>query len=158
MNHWERYPSFVVLRLKDASVEERDAIAGYAVECLTNVPYSLQAGIAERVQRNSGKGRVNRERRNSEVKLPENGEQNEWIEELTEEFVEEKFGSKRRELEWDEDEWDDIEGTHCAHLVWYAYNRFGYDVDSDGGVIVTPRDIFESPVWEVVQVYGMPLR
>lgn len=46
-------------------------------------------------------------------------------------------------------------GTQCAHLVWYAYNHFGYDIDSDGGSIVTPRDIYDSDLLEIVQVYGV---
>lgn len=46
-------------------------------------------------------------------------------------------------------------GTHCSHLVWYAYHLFGYDLDSDGGILVTPKDISESPLLEVVQIYGM---
>uniref|UniRef100_UPI00405695C2 hypothetical protein n=1 Tax=Acetatifactor sp. TaxID=1872090 RepID=UPI00405695C2 len=46
-------------------------------------------------------------------------------------------------------------GTNCSHLVWKAYEQFGYNLDSDGGVIVTPKDLFESPFLEVVQVYGM---
>lgn len=45
-------------------------------------------------------------------------------------------------------------GTHCAHLVWYAYMQFGIDLDSDGGWIVTPTDIANSPYLEVVQSYG----
>ena len=45
-------------------------------------------------------------------------------------------------------------GTHCAHLVWYAYKQFGMDLDSDGGIIVTPEDIRNSPYLEVVQSYG----
>ena len=45
-------------------------------------------------------------------------------------------------------------GTHCAHLVWYAYMQFGIDLDSDGGFVVTPNDIRESPYLEVVQSYG----
>ncbi len=45
-------------------------------------------------------------------------------------------------------------GTHCAHLVWYAYKQFGIDLDSDGGLIVTPTDIANSPYLEVVQSYG----
>lgn len=53
--------------------------------------------------------------------------------------------------------YQDISGTHCAHLIWYAYRQFGYDLDSDGGIIVTPRDIFESPFLEVIQVYGMKM-
>lgn len=48
-------------------------------------------------------------------------------------------------------------GTHCAHLVWSAYHAFGYDLDSDGGMIVTPHDLYESDLLEFVQVYGMPI-
>lgn len=48
-------------------------------------------------------------------------------------------------------------GTQCAHLIWYAYHRFGYDLDSDGGVLVTPRDLYDSPLLEIVQVYGMKI-
>lgn len=45
--------------------------------------------------------------------------------------------------------------THCAHLVWEVYMAFGYDLDGDGGMIVTPRDLWESPLLEVVEAYGM---
>lgn len=48
-----------------------------------------------------------------------------------------------------------ITSTHCAHLVWRAYMQFGYDVDSDGGIVVTPRDIANSSLFEVIQVYGI---
>lgn len=48
-----------------------------------------------------------------------------------------------------------IKGTHCSHLIWQAYNLFGYDLDSDGGAIVTPNDIANSPALEIVQVYGV---
>ncbi|MBQ8322364.1 MAG: hypothetical protein IJX91_00175 [Clostridia bacterium] len=47
-----------------------------------------------------------------------------------------------------------LTGTQCAHLVWYAYKRFGYDLDSTGGAVVKPRDMAQSPLMEVVQVYG----
>lgn len=47
-----------------------------------------------------------------------------------------------------------IKKTHCAHLIWYAYKQFGIDLDSDGGIIVTPEDIRKSPYLEVVQSYG----
>ncbi|MCM1330673.1 MAG: hypothetical protein NC253_14705 [Ruminococcus sp.] len=47
-----------------------------------------------------------------------------------------------------------VSGTQCAHLVWLAYAAHGYDIDGDGGLIVTPRDIAESDLFEVVQVYG----
>lgn len=47
-----------------------------------------------------------------------------------------------------------LSGTQCAHLVWYAYRQFGIDLDSDGGLFVTPYDIQNSPYLEVIQVYG----
>lgn len=45
-------------------------------------------------------------------------------------------------------------GTQCGHLVWQAYYNFGYDLDSNGGPVVVPKDIATSPLLEVVQVYG----
>lgn len=49
----------------------------------------------------------------------------------------------------------EITGTHCSHLVWEAFMMFGFDLDSDSGTIVTPKDIANSPLLEVVQVYGV---
>ena len=49
---------------------------------------------------------------------------------------------------------DKFTGTQCAHLVWYAYKKFGYDLDSTGGGVVKPQDMANSPLVEVVQVYG----
>lgn len=49
-------------------------------------------------------------------------------------------------------------GTHCAHIVWLAYKKFGVDLDSNGGAIVTPRDILLSPKLQIVQVYGLNLQ
>ncbi|MDO5601308.1 MAG: hypothetical protein Q4G07_00935 [Oscillospiraceae bacterium] len=46
-------------------------------------------------------------------------------------------------------------GTQCAHLVWQAFMAFGYDLDSDGGLVVTPSDLAHSPLLEVVQIYGI---
>lgn len=46
-------------------------------------------------------------------------------------------------------------GTQCAHLVWLAYAAYGYDIDSNHGLIVTPKDILESDLFERVQVFGM---
>lgn len=48
-----------------------------------------------------------------------------------------------------------ITKTQCSHLVWYAYNHFGIDLDSNGGLFVWPNDISNSTELEVVQVYGM---
>jgi len=50
---------------------------------------------------------------------------------------------------------DKISHTQCAHIVWYPYMQLGFDLDSDGGWLVTPHDIAESSELEVVQIYGM---
>lgn len=47
-----------------------------------------------------------------------------------------------------------LESTQCAHLVWYAYNKYGIDIDSNGGDTITPKDILNSDKLEIVQVYG----
>ena len=49
---------------------------------------------------------------------------------------------------------EEITSTHCSHLCWYAYKKFGYDIDSNGGILVAPRDIANSSYFEVVQIYG----
>lgn len=46
-------------------------------------------------------------------------------------------------------------GLQCAYLVWYAWQAFGYDLDSDGGRLVTAQDIWKSDLLELVQIYGM---
>jgi len=104
LDRWEQYPSFAVMRLKDASAGTRSAVADYAYESLAGISYHLTAGIKDTFLKKE---------------LPE------------------KPG-----------------GTQCAHLVWYAYARFGYQLDSDGGLIVTPRDIYNSELLTVIQRYG----
>lgn len=47
------------------------------------------------------------------------------------------------------------EDTDCSHLIWKAYMEFGFDLDSNGGLLVTPKDLSESPLLEIVQVYGI---
>jgi uncharacterized protein YycO len=47
-----------------------------------------------------------------------------------------------------------VKKTQCSHLVWYPYFQFGYDLDSDGWWLVTPKDIVYSDLVELVQVYG----
>lgn len=47
-----------------------------------------------------------------------------------------------------------VTGTQCAHLVWYAYQMFGVDLDSNGGRLVTPQDLAQSPLLELVQTFG----
>lgn len=49
-------------------------------------------------------------------------------------------------------------GLHCSYLVWYAYQHFGYDLDSDGGRLVSAYDLLHSDLVEVVQIYGMDPR
>lgn len=46
-------------------------------------------------------------------------------------------------------------GTQCAHLIWAVYQHYGFDLDGDGGWIVTPHDLFSSSGLEVVQIYGI---
>lgn len=96
---WEKYPVFVVLRLKGITEEERQQIVQYAMANLDGVKYSLTVGLT---------------------------------------------GSK-----------DTDEKTHCAHLIWQAYKQAGYDLDSNGGRIVLPKDIAASSYLEVVQNCGM---
>ncbi len=49
-------------------------------------------------------------------------------------------------------------GLQCAHLIWYAFQQFGCDVDADGGRLVTVDDLARSPLFEVVQLYGLDPR
>ena len=46
-------------------------------------------------------------------------------------------------------------GLQCAYLVWYAWQNFEVDLDSDGGRLVSPLDILLSDRVEVVQIYGI---
>lgn len=49
----------------------------------------------------------------------------------------------------------EITGTHCSHLIWEAFRLYGLDLDSNGGRLVTPKDIIKSPHLEVVQIFGL---
>lgn len=48
-----------------------------------------------------------------------------------------------------------VTATQCSHLVWYPFKQFGYDVDSDDSWLVTPKDIANSDLFEIVQIYGV---
>lgn len=61
----------------------------------------------------------------------------------------------RQQAEAPQEEAAVISGTQCAHLVWAALYHFGYDLEDDGGLVVTPADLYRSDLLEVVQVYGM---
>jgi len=41
-------------------------------------------------------------------------------------------------------------GTQCAHLVWSAFVACGYDIDGDGGWLVTPEDFTFSKLLKIV--------
>ena len=96
--HWQTYAHFLILRVRDASPEERAAAAELAGTQLLGVPYSFLCGF-----RDSG-------------------------------------------------------GCHCAYLPWYAWSSLGYDLDSDGGRLVTVADLAASPYLEVVQAAGLDPR
>lgn len=116
--HWREYPGFALLRLKGVSEPEGEAIAAYAMENLSDVPYELYH-LTERSQ-------------TADFLVPGSAEN-----------VEENGKT--------------LSGTQCAHLVWSAYRHFGYDLDSDGGRIVTPRDLYESDLLTIVQMYGIDI-
>ncbi len=103
INKWRIYPSFIMLKLKDASPEKLDEIAQFAKNNLNDIPYGLTTGLTSKKNPS-----------------PEN-----------------------------------IKGTQCSHLAWYPFMQFGYDTDSDGSWLVTPKDIANSDLFEVVQIYGV---
>ncbi|MCI2106322.1 MAG: hypothetical protein LKK00_06315 [Intestinimonas sp.] len=49
-------------------------------------------------------------------------------------------------------------GVNCTYLVWYVFQHFGYDVNGGGGHMVTARDLACSPLFEIVQLYGLDPR
>ncbi len=52
---------------------------------------------------------------------------------------------------------EDISFSQCAHFVWYAYKKFGIDLDVNGGGLVKPQDMALSPQVELVQAFGFNL-
>jgi uncharacterized protein YycO len=50
---------------------------------------------------------------------------------------------------------ENIKTTQCSHIVWYPFMQYGYDIDSDGTWLVTPKDIANSELFEIVQIYGV---
>lgn len=129
---WEKYPSFQVLRLKD------EYNRGQTLERTEQALWIQEAGV----QRSEGE------------------ELNEYLPNVVAVYASENLVDIPYHLLADvlksskADELSVLPGTHCAHLVWYAYMQFGIDLDSDGGWIVTPEDIRNSPYLEVIQSYG----
>lgn len=103
INKWRVYPSFMMLKLKDASQETLDEIALFAKNHMEGISYGLTVGLT------------------SKKNPPPNK----------------------------------IKSTQCAHLAWYPLMQFGYDIDYDGSWLVTPKDIANSNLFEVVQIYGV---
>ena len=48
-----------------------------------------------------------------------------------------------------------LSSVQCAYLPWYAWFQLGFDLDSDGGRLVTVTDLAASPQLEVVQARGL---
>lgn len=129
LENWQEYPGFALLRLKGAPAGEREQIAAYAREHLAGLPYSLTAFTDS-----SGDGLTAQGAGAGSAASIGSG--------------------RRQERNWSGGE-DDLSGTQCAHLVWYAYQHFGYDLDSNGGLVVTPSDLYHSDLLELVQIYGL---
>ena len=104
VQHWRECAQYLVLRVKDVSLEQRQEVADYACEKLQGVPYHLSSGF---------------------------------------------IGPKAPEPD------AEYFGLQCAYLAWYAWNHFGYDLDGDGGRLVSSDDLLRSEMLEVVQMYGM---
>lgn len=47
-----------------------------------------------------------------------------------------------------------IKETQCAHLVWFAYHKFGFELLEKSNSLVLPYDLAKSNKLELVQVYG----
>lgn len=98
---WGKYAAFAVLRHPDEKLA--GSAAEYAKEHLTDIPYSIFAGIIK------------------------------------------KDMSKEEK----------IKSSHCSHIVWQAYKAVGEDIDQNGGILVTPKDIAKSDKLKVVQIFGL---
>lgn len=48
----------------------------------------------------------------------------------------------------------DLSTTHCSDIVFKIYQEVGIDLDSNGGLMVTPQDIAASPLLYEVESYG----
>ena len=129
---WEKYPSFLVLRLKEEfqNTYEIEKVVSFAEQNLLDIPYQLHAGIWGRMTGLFEKECSDEEKeQKSQSRKMQDGELAQ-IAEAT------------------------LSGTHCAHVIWNAYQQIGIDLDSDGGLFVTPYDIQNSPYLEIIQSYG----
>lgn len=56
------------------------------------------------------------------------------------------FASKKHDSE--------LKYENCSQLIYQAFIHFGYDIDSNKGIFVTPEDIAKSKLLSIVQIYG----
>jgi uncharacterized protein YycO len=56
------------------------------------------------------------------------------------------FASKKDDKE--------LKYENCSQLIYQAFNHFGYDIDNNKGIFVTPKDIAKSKLLEIVQIHG----
>lgn len=45
--------------------------------------------------------------------------------------------------------------SNCSHIVWQSFKSQGVDIDSNGGIFVTPRDIALCKKLKVIQIMGI---
>ena len=139
---WEEYPAFMLLRLKE-EVSEGMLSEKYRRE---NVPEKMSDALIERVT----------------LAQFAAGYASEYLVDIPYQLLagiyDRVFDTKEITVHAAEQAGlttiPALKGTQCAHLVWYAYKQVGIDLDSDGGLIVTPYDIQNSPYLDVIQLYG----
>lgn len=44
--------------------------------------------------------------------------------------------------------------ANCSQMIYQAFIHFGYDIDSNHGLFITPKDIAKSKLLSIVQIYG----
>lgn len=126
VNGWRSYPSLIILRLKEDAAE---------LSAPENPPDAKSASSSPGSAAITGAARAAQSAKRYLFDIPYR---------LTAGL----FGGKYSEP-------GSLAGTHCAHLVWEAYRMAGFDLDSDGGRIVTAKDIANSSLLEVVQIFGV---
>ena len=99
ISKWEYYPSFKMMRLKNASLVTQNEIAQFAYAHLIDARYHLIA-----------------------------------FKNMTPDFIPSE--------------------TQCALLIWQAFYHFGYDLDYQNNLFVTPKSLASSPLLEILQIYG----
>lgn len=44
--------------------------------------------------------------------------------------------------------------VNCSQLIYQAFSHFGYDLDCNSGIFITPENIAKSDLLSLVQIYG----